>query len=132
MRNSVAPRLRELDAVDGAPPRGAPSALMEKHDRLFIGGAWVRPSSSAMIDVVSPHTEDVIAHVAEAREADIDAAVAAARDAFDHGPWPRMTPAERAELMTQLLEQLQARADDLAETITREMGSPISFSRMGQ
>ena len=59
-----------------------------------------------MIDVVSPHSEDVIARVAEAREADIDGAVAAARDAFDHGPWPWMMPAERAELMTRLLEQL--------------------------
>src|SRR5579862_13328 len=105
---------------------------MQTHDRLFVGGEWVAPSSAATLDVISPHTEEVIARVAAAREPDIDRAVAAAREAFDRGPWPRMMPAERADAMTRLLEQLQARAEDLAVTITREMGSPISFSRMGQ
>ena len=105
---------------------------MQTHARLFVGGEWVQPSSSATLDVISPHTEEVIARVAEAREPDIDRAVAAAREAFDRGPWPRMAPAERADAMSRLLEQLQARAEDLAVTITREMGSPISFSRMGQ
>ncbi len=105
---------------------------MQTHERLFIGGTWVPPSSSATIDVISPHTEDVIARVAEAREADVDRAVGAAREAFDHGPWPRMTAAERADLMAALLGQLQVRADEIAVTITREMGSPISFSHMGQ
>ncbi len=105
---------------------------MQTHERLFIGGTWVPPSSSATIDVISPHTEEVIARVPEAREADVERAVAAAREAFDQGPWPRMTPAERADLMTALLGQLQTRANDIAVTITQEMGSPISFSHMGQ
>src|SRR5689334_20487228 len=105
---------------------------MQTHDRLFIGGSWVPPSSSATIDVVSPHTEEVIARVPEAREADVDRAVAAAREAFDRGPWPRMTPAERADVMAALLAELQARAGDMATTITQEMGCPISFSHMGQ
>jgi aldehyde dehydrogenase (NAD+) len=65
-------------------------------DRLFIGGAWIEPSSAAKIDVVSPMSEEVVFSVAEAREADMDRAVAAAREAFDAGPWPRMSPAERA------------------------------------
>jgi betaine-aldehyde dehydrogenase len=105
---------------------------MQTHDRLFIGGSWVPPSSSATLDVISPHTEEVIARVPEAREADVDRAVAAAREAFDRGPWPRMTPAARADLMAALLERLQTRANDIAVTITQEMGSPISFSHMGQ
>ncbi len=105
---------------------------MQTHDRLFIGGTWVPPSSPSTIDVISPHTEEVIARVPEAGESDIDRAVVAARHAFDHGPWPRMTPGERADLMTALLAQLQARADEIAVTITQEMGSPISFSHMGQ
>jgi aldehyde dehydrogenase (NAD+) len=105
---------------------------MQTHDRLFIGGDWVQPSSGATIDVVSPHSEAVVGRVPEGREADIDRAVAAARDAFDQGPWPRMTPGERADLMAALLAQLQARAGDLAVTITEEMGSPISFSHMAQ
>ena len=64
---------------------------MQIHERLYIDGAWVKPATSATLDVVNPYTEEVIARVPEGREADIDRAVAAARVAFDHGPWPRMT-----------------------------------------
>jgi aldehyde dehydrogenase (NAD+) len=105
---------------------------MHTHRKLFIGGDWVAPATDATIEVISPHTEEVIARVAEAREPDIDRAVAAARRAFDEGPWPRTTPGERADVMARLLAALQARADVLATTITAEMGSPISFSHMGQ
>jgi betaine-aldehyde dehydrogenase len=105
---------------------------MVVHDRLFIGGDWVAPASGAMLSVVSPHTEEVIADVAEAQETDVDRAVAAARAAFDDGPWPRMSGGERSEAMSGLLAGLQNRAEELATTITSEMGCPISFSRLGQ
>lgn len=105
---------------------------MQVHERLFIGGDWVQPATPATLDVISPHTEEVIARVPEGREADIDRAVAAAREAFDHGPWPRMTAAARADVMARLLGLLQERAAELAITITNEMGCPISFSNMGQ
>jgi aldehyde dehydrogenase (NAD+) len=105
---------------------------MQVHDKLFIGGEWVAPATSATIEVVSPHTEEVIARVPEASTADVDNAVGAARRAFDEGPWPRMAPAERAGVMAKVSQTIQARAQDYAETITREMGSPISWSIMGQ
>ncbi|HXC52529.1 MAG TPA: aldehyde dehydrogenase [Candidatus Limnocylindrales bacterium] len=105
---------------------------MQTQDKLYIGGQWQAPSSGATIDVISPHTEEAIARVPEAREADVDAAVAAARHAFDDGPWPRMPAAERAAHMAQLSAILQGRSEEIAETITREMGSPISFSNLGQ
>ena len=105
---------------------------MQTHDKLFIGGEWIAPATTATIDVVSPHSEEVIARVPEAREPDVERAVASAREAFDHGPWPRLTPNERADVMAALLMELQTRADDMATTITREMGSPISFSNMAQ
>src|SRR5262245_17906173 len=105
---------------------------MQVHERLFIGGEWVTPSSTATIEVICPATEEVIARVPEAREADIDRAVAAARTAFDQGPWPQTKPGERADVMARLLAALQERAGELATTITQEMGSPISFSHMGQ
>jgi len=105
---------------------------MQVYERLYIGGDWVKPSSDATIDVISPHTEEAVGRVPEARAADIDRAVAAARAAFDTGPWPRMTPAERADVMAALNAKLQARAGDLATTITTEMGSPIVFSQLGQ
>ena len=66
-------------------------------DRLFIGGEWVTPDGGGLIDVVQPATEDVWVRVAAAGRQDVSRAVAAARQAFDRGPWPRMTHAERAE-----------------------------------
>ena len=105
---------------------------MQTQETLFIDGQWVAPASRATIDVISPHTEEVIARVPEGCEADIDRAVAAARTAFDEGPWPRMSGPERAEVMERLLAALQQRADVMATTITREMGCPISFSHLGQ
>lgn len=95
-----------------------------KHlDRLFIGGAWIEPATDGLIDVVSPVTEEVIFRVAEAREADMDRAVAAAREAFDRGPWPRMSPAERAGWLRRLGEALYARSDELSHAFTNEMGA---------
>jgi aldehyde dehydrogenase (NAD+) len=105
---------------------------MREHDRLFIGGEWVAPAGTGTIDVVSPHTEEVIGRVPEAIPADVDRAVAAARHAFDHGPWPRMAPAERAAVVGRLAALYGERAAELAELITEEMGSPISFSHLGQ
>lgn len=105
---------------------------MKTYDKLFIGGEWTNPAGTSTIDVVSPHTEQVIARVPEGSEADIDRAVAAAREAFEHGPWPRMTPAERSGVMGTLLALLQGRSEEMAVTITTEMGCPISFSNMGQ
>jgi betaine-aldehyde dehydrogenase len=62
----------------------------------------------------------------------MDRAVDAAREAFDRGPWPRMAPEERADRMAALLGELQLRSEQMAVTITREMGCPISFSHMAQ
>jgi len=105
---------------------------VQTQDQLFIGGEWQKPSSAAQIEVISPFTEQPVGRVPEAREADVDRAVAAARAAFDEGPWPRMSASERADLMGKLQGALQSRAGDLATTITAEMGSPITFSHMGQ
>jgi betaine-aldehyde dehydrogenase len=105
---------------------------LQTQDRLFIGGEWQKPSSAAHIDVISPFTEEPVGRVPEAREADVDRAVAAARAAFDEGPWPHLSASERADLMGKLQGALQSRAGDLATTITAEMGSPITFSHMGQ
>jgi betaine-aldehyde dehydrogenase len=105
---------------------------MRTFSKLFIGGQWVQPSSSSVIEVISPHSEEIVGRVPEAQKADIDRAVAAARDAFDNGPWPRMTQHERADVMDRLLAALQQRSADMAVTITTEMGCPISFSNLGQ
>jgi betaine-aldehyde dehydrogenase len=102
------------------------------YDRLFIGGDWVAPEGTDTIGVVSPFTEEVIARVPEGTEADIDKAVAAARTAFDRGPWPRMTPAERGAILAKVAAQITAEMNDMAAIITGEMGSPITFATLGQ
>lgn len=102
------------------------------HDALYLGGKHEKPSSQATLEVRSPFDGSLVGRVPEAREADVDRAVALARRAFDEGPWPRSTGAERADVLDRLLAGLQKRAGEIAETITREMGSPISFSHAGQ
>jgi betaine-aldehyde dehydrogenase len=91
-------------------------------DRLYIGGRWVVPSTDAVFDVVTPATEEVGFRVAEAMEADVSAAVGAARAAFDDGPWPRMTHVERAAYLREIAVGLRARIDDIAGALPLESG----------
>jgi aldehyde dehydrogenase (NAD+) len=105
---------------------------MQVHDKLFLGGDWVAPAGNEVIEVISPHTEEVIATVPDGTPADIDRAVDAARRAFDEGPWPRMDPAERIAIVENFSSIYASRLGDMAAIITEEMGSPISFSQLGQ
>jgi aldehyde dehydrogenase (NAD+) len=100
-------------------------------DRLYIGGRWV-PASGEVLEVVSPTTEQVIARIPAASPADVDAAVRAARRAFDEGPWPRMPVVERMTHVAELRRLLQEAHETVAQTITDEMGCPIAQSRMIQ
>jgi betaine-aldehyde dehydrogenase len=99
---------------------------MRTHDRLFIGGEWVPPTGPGTIEVVCPHTEQVIGAVPEGTPTDIDRAVAAARSAFDTGPWPRTDPAERAAAVRRLADLYAGRIPEMNALITQEMGAPIS------
>ncbi|MFJ4770228.1 aldehyde dehydrogenase [Streptomyces uncialis] len=103
-----------------------------EHQRLFIGGRWVEPAGADTIDIVSPVTEQIVGRVPHAVPADVDRAVAAAREAFDHGPWPRMTLAERVVVVTRIKDALAARHQELAELVTLQNGSPKLFSVRGQ
>ena len=97
-------------------------------DKFFIGGQWVEPSTSKVFDLISPVTEEAFMTVAAAAEADMDRAVAAARHAFDHGPWPQLSPQERAGYLRRLAAALMERTDDLAHAWTRQMGNPFAAS----
>jgi aldehyde dehydrogenase (NAD+) len=99
---------------------------------FYIDGTWAKPATDATIEVVSPHSEQVVARVPEGSTADVDAAVAAARRAFDDGPWPRMTPEERIAVVQAFSGLYAAKLGEMAELITTEMGSPISFSNLAQ
>ena len=98
-------------------------------DTVFVGGAWAPSHGSERIEVISPFSEQVIATVPKGTMADVDAAVAAARRAFDTGPWPRMSVAERVEAVGRLRAVFERRKEDVARAITAEMGSPITQSR---
>ncbi|MGB7050427.1 MAG: aldehyde dehydrogenase family protein, partial [Acidimicrobiales bacterium] len=91
-------------------------------DRFFIGGEWVAAASDATIEVIDSGTEEHFFTVAEAREADMARAVGAARQAFDDGPWPRMTHAQRADYLRALGAGLAGRADAVAQIWPRESG----------
>jgi betaine-aldehyde dehydrogenase len=101
---------------------------MRSFDRLFINGEWTAPTTDATFSVISPVTEQVIATTPEAREGDVDRAVEAARRAFDEGPWPRMAIEERAEILMRLVSIYFDNAEEMAQTITAEMGVPYSYT----
>ena len=99
-------------------------------DRFFIGGEWVTPSSDDTCEVICPTTEEIYVKVAAAQEADINRAVEAARKAFDKGPWPRMSHAERAVYLRRVAKGLDQRAPDVAQTWPNEMGILHSTAQM--
>ncbi|MBT2186913.1 aldehyde dehydrogenase [Sphingobium nicotianae] len=97
-------------------------------DQLFINGAWRKSSGSNELSVVTPHNEETVLTYFEPTTADVDAAVAAAREAFDKGPWPRMAPAERGVYLKKVSEILMARMPELAEAWTGQVGAVIGFT----
>jgi betaine-aldehyde dehydrogenase len=97
-----------------------------EYDQLFIGGRWQAPSTAERIDVLSPTTGEHVGSVPRAVAADIDAAVAAARTAFDEGAWPRMSLAERVAVLTRMRDHLAGRQDELDALGTRENGVTIA------
>ncbi|AIO30400.1 aldehyde dehydrogenase family protein [Burkholderia cenocepacia] len=99
-----------------------PSLNMPHADRLYIGGRWVAPASTDTCAVLNCATEDVVAHAAMANEADVDAAVRAAREAFDRGPWPHLSPAERGAFLEKIAARLEALNDDFARGWSIESG----------
>jgi acyl-CoA reductase-like NAD-dependent aldehyde dehydrogenase len=98
------------------------STLIARPRQFFIGGEWCAPSSDEVINVITPSTEELFVQVAKAQAADIERAVSAARTAFDRGPWPRLTHAERAAYLQEIAKGWAARSGDLATIWTSEMG----------
>jgi len=96
--------------------------------QLFINNQWRPAASGDVMDVINPATEEVIAQVASAGAADLDAAVSSARAALD-GPWARLSARERGRLVRRLGDRLLERADEVARLETLHNGKPISESR---
>ena len=102
---------------------------MHRRECFFIDGAWQRPASGELVPVLSPATGEEIGAVPRASAPDALRAVAAARRAFDSGPWPRMAPAERADVLVAMADQLKARRRALAELSVDEAGVPVTYAR---
>ncbi len=93
-------------------------------DKLYINGAWVAPVRGGTLPVVNPATEDVFHHIPAATEEDADAAVHAARHAFDQGPWRKMSGAERAALLRAMANAIRARLPVLTQLEVMDNGKP--------
>ena len=106
------------------------SITVATYDRLYVGGEWVTPLADDTIDVVNPYTEEVIGRIPAAGADDVDRAVAAARAAF--AGWAATPAAERAAFLAAIAEKLSERGDELAATISAELGMPIGLSRLIQ
>jgi aldehyde dehydrogenase (NAD+) len=100
---------------------------MDARTELYIDGAWAAPAGTDTIPVENPYTERVVATVPAGQGSDVDAAVAAARKAFE--PWAALAPQERSQHLERLHDALTKRAAEIATTVTTELGTPIKISQ---
>ncbi|MEW2523769.1 aldehyde dehydrogenase [Streptomyces sp. NPDC047071] len=105
---------------------------MITYGRLFIGGSWVEPSDPQLLDIASPHDRTVLGRAAQARPADVDRAVSAARESFEAGAWRLTPPAERIARLRQFNALREESAERIAHLISQETGSAGWFTRAGQ
>ena len=99
-----------------------------RRDSLYINGEWVQATGEGTIEVVNPATEEIIGSVPVGSQADVDAAVTAARAAFP--AWSATSIDDRIAVLNQLSAAIKENTEELAQTITAEVGTPIGYSRM--
>jgi len=97
--------------------------------KLFINGQWVDAASGQTFDTPNPATGETLAAVAEGDAEDINRAVSAARNAFDNGPWGRLTPSERGKLLWKVGDLILEHADELAQLESLDNGKPVAVAR---
>ena len=98
--------------------------------KFYINGEWVDPSTSETLDVINPATEEPIAQIAMGGTADVDAAVAAAKTAFE--TYSQTTREERVALLENILGVYQKRMGEVATAISQEMGAPLALANAAQ
>ncbi len=106
-----------------------PEGVNVQHpDKLYIAGAWVQPHGTGVLEIENPADEEIVARVAHADNVDMDRAVDAAREAFDNGPWPRLSPLERQAKLMEMVDHLETRVPELAAAWTAQIGGLASAS----
>jgi phenylacetaldehyde dehydrogenase len=122
-----------LDIARLQPRNPATLAFLEgRAKRMLIGADWVDAADGRTIDARNPATGELLATFPAGGREDVDRAVRAARDAFDAGPWRRMTPAERARILWKVGDLIEAHADELAELETLDQGKPVWVGRYAE
>ncbi|XP_057866408.2 uncharacterized protein LOC131073916 isoform X2 [Cryptomeria japonica] len=114
----------KLMMEDGQPIK---SPITVKYTKLFINGEFVDSVSGKTFETFDPRTEEVITSVSEATTEDVDLAVKAARAAFDHGPWPRMSGQERGRILNKYADLIQEHCEQLATLETWDGGKPLDI-----
>src|ERR1035441_9062395 len=100
------------------------SATTQKY-QMYVNGEWVASNSGKTFSVYDPSTEEVIAEVPDSNAKDVDRAVAAAKDAFENGPWANSTAQERGRVLFKLADAVRQNTAALAELEARNSGKPI-------
>src|SRR5699024_840375 len=104
-------------------------AFLKSEKQLFINGQFVNSADGKTFETVNPATGEKIATVHEAGKEDVNKAVNAAREAFDHGPWSKISAAERSHLIYKLADKMEENHDELGQLGRRDPGNPISEAR---
>src|SRR3954449_1863022 len=108
------------------------TAFKTEWDKLFNRGTATAPATADCIEVHSPATGELVGKVPLAAQADVDAACAAARKAFDEGPWPHLSPEERAEILGRAVKLMEERVEELKFLLAAETGQPPTIVDMMQ
>ena len=106
------------------------SRFVAKTRQMLINGKWVNAASGKFFPTYNPATGEVLAQVAEGDKEDIDRAVAAARAAFDRGPWKKFTPSERGRIVWKLADLLEKHAEEFAQLECLDQGKPLAIARI--
>ncbi|MFZ0497894.1 MAG: aldehyde dehydrogenase family protein [Steroidobacteraceae bacterium] len=116
-------------AVDIVPLSPRVKSFIGQPHKVLIDGRWQSARDEETFEVFNPATEEVIAHVADCKQADVDLAVAAARKAFDSGPWPGMSPSQRGRILWKIGDLILENLEELAQLESLDNGKPLSVAR---
>jgi len=111
-------------------PEAKVTSFVSRKHKMLINGKWVDAASGKRFPTYNPATGEVLAEIAEGDRKDIDRAVEAARNAFENGPWPRLTPSERGRMIWKLADLIEQNLEEFAELESLDNGKPLTIARV--